>query len=80
MQEMSYQPLIERLAQCEELARNAPDPGVRRKASELAEGYRNLLSHLARFAFHNRRASIAMATHKAIVGRQLGSGPLDRPQ
>jgi hypothetical protein len=48
MQEMSYELLVERLVQCEELAGHARDPSIRAKAAELAQGYRKLLSSIDR--------------------------------
>jgi hypothetical protein len=44
MQESSYQQLIERLAECEDLAKNAKEPSVRGKAADLADGYRDLIA------------------------------------
>jgi hypothetical protein len=48
MREMSYELLVERLVQCEELAGEAQDPSIRAKAAELAQGYRKLLSSVDR--------------------------------
>lgn len=45
MQEVSYQRLIERLEQCEILAETAKDRAIREKAAQLADDYRELLSH-----------------------------------
>jgi hypothetical protein len=45
MQESSYQQLIERMTQCEKLAKNAKDPDVRGKAAALVRGYRDLIAH-----------------------------------
>jgi hypothetical protein len=43
MQDASYQLILERLVQCEELAAQARDPTVRAKAAQLAHGYRKLI-------------------------------------
>jgi hypothetical protein len=40
----SYQQLVERLTECEDLAKTANDPSVRAKAAELAHGYRDLIA------------------------------------
>ena len=44
MRDASYPVLVERLAQCEELAEHAQDRSVREKASEPARGYRELIA------------------------------------
>lgn len=44
MQESSYQKLIERMAECEDLAKTANDPSVKEKAAELVRGYRDLIA------------------------------------
>jgi hypothetical protein len=64
MQETSYQQLVERLAQCEDLAMNAKDPSVREKASELARGYRDLIASARHHIKPDLRGLKALPTHK----------------
>ena len=50
MQDASYQILVERLVQCQDLAEHARDPSVRAKATELAQGYRKLILSVDRLS------------------------------
>jgi hypothetical protein len=44
VQEISYHKLVQRLAECEILVETVKDRGVRTKAAQLGQGYRELLS------------------------------------
>jgi hypothetical protein len=39
---MSYEGLLDRIAECDDLAKHANDPSIREKSAELAEMYREL--------------------------------------
>lgn len=77
MQETSYRQLVERLAQCEELAKSANDTSVREKAAELAQGYRDLIASADQLARHRSWQRMREATRvdqPGVVVRPVGSG------
>lgn len=72
MQESSYQQLIERLAECEDLAGKAKDPDVKVKAADLARGYRDLIARADQLALHGSWRHVSAA--RPVVPRSLSSG------